>query len=85
MEMSNFCGKKTLKFDNVVDVLLSEEARRKSLGSAKTSGSALSVDQRGTLMNREKKKIASLNRGEVIPSQRVSGFGGVVREAYLEG
>ena len=40
----------------MVGVLLSEEAHRKSLGSVETSGSALSVDQRGRSGNRDKKK-----------------------------
>ena len=44
--MSNSCGTETLKFDDAVGVLLSEKARRKSLGSAETSESALSVDRR---------------------------------------
>ena len=35
-----------MKFDDVVGILLSEEARRKSSKSAETSGSALSVDRR---------------------------------------
>ena len=49
MAVSNSCGTGMLKFNNVVGVLLSEEARRKSSGSAKTSGSALNVDRRGVL------------------------------------
>jgi len=44
-----------LKFDDAVDVLLSEEARKKSSGLVETSGSVLSIDQRGKSMNREKK------------------------------
>jgi len=56
MAVSNSCGTRALKFDDAVGVLLSEEARRKSSGSAETSGSALSVDRRGRSINREKKK-----------------------------
>ena len=44
MSVSNFYGTGILKFDDVVGILLSEEARRKSSGSAETSGSTLSVD-----------------------------------------
>ena len=40
MAMSNFCGTGTLKFNDAVGVLLSEEARMKSSGSAETSGSS---------------------------------------------
>ena len=56
MAVNNSCGTGMLKFNNVVGVLLSEEARRKSSGSAETSGSALSVDRRGRSKNRDKKK-----------------------------
>ena len=56
MAMRNYCGIETLKFDNTVGVLLSEETRMKSLGSAEISGSALIVDQRGRPMNKDKKK-----------------------------
>jgi len=56
MAVSNFNGIRTLKFDDAVGVLLSEEACKKSSGSAETSGSALSVDRRGRPMNRDKKK-----------------------------
>ena len=45
-----------MKFDNAVDVLLSEGARWKSSGAAETSGSSLSVERVRRLMNREKKK-----------------------------
>ena len=43
MVVSSSCGTGTLKFDDVMGALLSEEARGKSSGSAETSGSALSV------------------------------------------
>ena len=56
MAISNSCETETLKFDNMVGVLLSEEVCRKSPGSAETSGSALSVDQRGRSGNREEKE-----------------------------
>jgi len=55
MAMSNSCEIGTLKFDNAVGIL-SEEARRKSSGSAEISGSALSVDRRERPMNRDKKE-----------------------------
>ena len=44
IEASNFYGTRILKFDDMVGVLLSEEACEKSFGSTKTSVSALSVD-----------------------------------------
>ena len=55
MAVSNFCGTGTLKFNDALDVLLSEEARGKLSGSAETSGSVLSVNQRGRSTNRKKK------------------------------
>jgi len=55
MAVSNSRGIGTLKFDDAVGVL-SEKARKKLSGSAETSGSTLSVDWRGRLMNKEKKK-----------------------------
>ena len=42
-----------LKFDDVVGVLLSEEARRKSSGAAETSGSALNTYERGRLQKKD--------------------------------
>jgi len=54
--VSNSCGTWTLKFDDAVGVVLSEEVRRKSSGATKTSGSALSVERKGWQMNRKNKK-----------------------------
>jgi len=45
-----------LKFNDVVGVLLSEDACRKSSGFAETLRSTLSVNQRGRRRNKEKKK-----------------------------
>jgi len=64
MAVTNSCRTKTLKFNNVVGVLLSEEARRKSSGSAEISGSALSIDQRGRSGNRDKKWEVEIQIGE---------------------
>jgi len=65
MAVSNSYGIKILKFDDMVGVLLSEEVRRKSMGAAKTSGSALSVEKRRRSMNKEKKKnIKSQSKSE---------------------
>ena len=56
MAVSNSCRTGTLKFDDTMGVLLSEEVHKKSSGSAETSKNALSVDRRGRPMNRDKKK-----------------------------
>jgi len=47
MAVSNSCGIRILKFDDDMGVLLSEKMRRKTSGSAETSGNALSVNRRG--------------------------------------
>ena len=53
MAISNFVsGSSTLKFDDVVGAILSEEMQRKS--SSETSGNALSVESRGRRMERGK-------------------------------
>ena len=56
MVVSNSCGTETLKFNDAVVKLLSEEVRQKSSGSTETSGSTQCVDRRGRLVNRDKKK-----------------------------
>ena len=53
MAISNFpSGSSTLKFDDVVGAILSEEMLRKSFGE--TSGNALSAESRGRRMERGK-------------------------------
>ena len=53
MAISNFVsGSSTLKFDDVIGAILSEEMQRKS--SAETSGNALTVETRGRKMERGK-------------------------------
>ena len=56
MAESNSFGTGTLKFDDAVGVLLSEEASKKSSGATETSESVLSIERRWWSMNREKKK-----------------------------
>ena len=53
MSVSNFVsGSNTLKFDDFVGVILSEEMRRKSTGE--TSGNALNMENRGREKDRGK-------------------------------
>ena len=53
MSISNYVsGSSTLKFDDVVSAILSEEMRRKSSGE--TSGNALTVESSGRKMERGK-------------------------------
>ena len=74
MKMRNTCVIGTLKFDNMVNIFLSEEAR-------KTSGSALSVDWRGRSGNRDKKKNerSKFKLGICTSKSRSVGFNGAVR------
>ena len=52
MAVSNsILGSSTLKYDNVISVVLSEETRRKSSGGS-TSGSALNAQSRGRMIER---------------------------------
>ena len=53
MVVSNFVSSSnTLKFDDVVGVILSEEIRRKSSGGTSTSGSVLNAKSRGITKER---------------------------------
>ena len=73
MALSNSCRTKILKFNDVMSVLLSEEARRKSLASAETTGSVLSDDWKGRSGNKDKKKNgrSKFKLGEVHSSRGV--------------
>ena len=52
MVVSNFIfGSNILKFDDVIDVILSEETHRKTLGGS-TSRSALNAKRRGRMTER---------------------------------
>jgi len=72
MVMSNSCETGTLKFDDAVGVLLSEEARRKLSGAAE---SALSVERTGRSMNREKKKNSKFKSNFERIKARSRGIG----------
>ena len=72
MDVSNsISGSNTLKFDDVVGVILSEEIRRKSTGE--TSGNSLTVENKGRQKERGKgpgncgksKKRRSKSRGNL--------------------
>lgn len=62
MAVSNYAsGSNTLKFDDVVGVILSKEIRRKSSGGTSTSGNVLNAESRGRTKERENN---SGNRGK---------------------
>ena len=75
MAVSNFCGIKTSKFDDVVGVLLSEEARRNSSVLVDTSEGALSINQRGRSRNRVKKKNGRLKSKSGKGTSKSKGVG----------
>ena len=81
MTVSNSCGTGTLKFNDVVSVLLNEEARRKSSGSAEISGNALSSIREGGLGIDIRKRMEGRNPNweKAHPSLGVHDVGGVVR------
>ena len=85
MAVSNSCETGTLKFDDAMGILLSEEAHRKSSGEAKTSRSALSVDLRGRPMNKEKEKNnkSKSKLGRSNSKLKAPGIGGAVRMGIL--
>ena len=71
MTVNNFVpGSNTLKFDDVVGVILSEEMRRKSTGE--TSGNALTMESRGR--QKERGKITG-NRDKSGNGRSKSRFG----------
>ena len=79
MAMSNSYGTRTLKFDNVMGVLLNKKARRKSSRSNETSGSALCVDRRGKPKNIDKKKNGRSKSKSGRGNSKSRGVGGVVK------
>ena len=73
MAVSNFVsGSNTLKFDDVVGVILSEEMRRKS--TCETSGNALTMENRG----RQKDRVKGLgNNGNYRKVRSKSRLGNI--------
>jgi hypothetical protein len=66
MVVSNFVsGSNTLKFDDFVGVILSEEMRRKR--TSETSGNALTMENRGRQEERDQGTEGILRRGDPNP------------------
>ena len=55
MAVSNSASKAKLKYDDIHDLVMIEEVRRKDSGELLGSGSALNVDYRGRGNNRDYK------------------------------
>ena len=69
MAVSNSAGKVKLNYDDIRDLILAEEVRRKDSGELLGSGSALNVDYRDIGNNRDYKgsnrgRSKSKNRGK---------------------
>jgi hypothetical protein len=62
-------GSNTLKFDDVVDVILSEEMRQKRIGE--TSGNVLNIENRGRQKDRGKGLENSWNYKKGISKYRL--------------
>ena len=52
MTVSNSTGKEKLKYNNIRDLILAEEIRRRNAGESSGSGSALNLETRGRGNNR---------------------------------
>lgn len=63
MALSNSSGLGTLKFNDVVSILLKEKVHRKTSGEALSSGSALNVEGRGRSIERWQNCEMSKSKG----------------------
>ena len=52
MAVSNSTGKEKLKYNDIRDLILAEEIRRRDAGETSGSGSALNLETRGRSNNR---------------------------------
>ena len=66
MAVSNFTGKEKLKYNDIRDLILVEEFRRRDAGETSGSGSALNLETRGRgndrNSNRDRSKSRNYNR-----------------------
>ena len=62
MVVSNFTGKEKLKYNNIRDLILVEEIRRRDAGETSGSGSALNLETRGRDNNRNSNRGRSKSR-----------------------
>lgn len=67
MVLSNYLGLDTLKFENVVNIILSEETQRKSSSDSSMNGSALNMDgrERSFMQGSEGVSSKSIGKGGV--------------------
>ena len=62
MAISNSIGKEKLKYNDIRDLILVEEIRRKDAGETSGSGSALNLETRGRGNNRNSNRGRSKSR-----------------------
>ena len=62
MAISNSIGKEKLKYNDIRDLILAEEIRRKDAGETLGSGSALNLETRGRGNNRNSNRGRSKSR-----------------------
>ena len=77
MAVSNSTGKEKLKYNNIRDLILPEEIRRKDAGETSGPGSALNLETRGrgndrnSNQGRSKSRNSNRNRSKSRSSQQV--------------
>ena len=77
MAISNSIGKENLKYNNIQDLILAEEIRRKDVGETSGSGFALNLETRGRSNDRNsnrgksKSKNSNRNRSKFRSGQQV--------------
>ena len=77
MAVSNSTGKEKLKYNDIRDLILAEEIRRKDAGESSGSGFALNLETRGrgndrnSLQGRSKSRNSNQNKSKSRSSQQV--------------
>ena len=73
MAVSNSTGKEKLKYNDIRDLILAEEIRRKDVGESLESGSALNLETRGRGNDRNSNRGRSKSRNSQNRSKSRSG------------
>ena len=77
MAVSNSTGKEKLKYNDIRDLILAEEIRRRDVGETSGSGSALNLETRGkgndrnSNRGRSKSRNSNRNRSKSRSGQQV--------------
>ena len=81
MAVSNSTGKEKLKYNDIRDLILAEEIRRKDAGETSGSGSALNLETRGRGNNRNSNLGRSKSRNSK-QNRRKSRSGSIMLELW---